>query len=69
MSFQTIYSINWHGGAPHGIRKKGCNTHVKNACKAPICFTFFNFHPVSTKFTMNIEHIILTNRIFFLFGG
>ena len=32
------------------------------------CFNFFNFHPVSTKFPMNIEHIILTNRMFFVFG-
>ena len=27
----------------------------------------FNFHPVSTKFRMNIENIILTNRLGILF--
>ena len=27
----------------------------------------FNFHPVSTKFPMNIENIIVTNRLGFLF--
>jgi hypothetical protein len=36
--------------------------------KAPTCFNFFNFHPVSTKYSMNIEHIILTKRMFFVFG-
>jgi hypothetical protein len=36
--------------------------------KTPICFNFFNFHPVSSKFSMNIEHIILTNRMFFVLG-
>ena len=38
---------------------------VKNACKSatvPVCFNFFNFHPVCTKYPINIEHIILTNR-------
>jgi hypothetical protein len=29
----------------------------------------FNFHPVSTKFPMSIENIILTNRLgFFVLG-
>ena len=40
----------------------------KMHAKTPICFNFFNFHPVSSKFSMNIEHIILTNRMFFVFG-
>ena len=35
--------------------------------KTPICFNFFNFHPVSTKFAIDIEHVILTNRMFFVF--
>jgi hypothetical protein len=30
-------------------------------------FNFFNFYPVSTKFPINIEHVILTNRMFFVF--
>jgi hypothetical protein len=40
----------------------------KMHAEKPICFNFFNFHPVSTKFPMNIEHVILTNRMFFVFG-
>jgi hypothetical protein len=40
----------------------------KMHAKAPILFNFVNFYPVSTKFSMNIEHIILTNRIFSGFG-
>jgi hypothetical protein len=39
----------------------------KMHAKTPICFNFFNFHPVSTKFAMNIEHVILKNRMFFVF--
>jgi hypothetical protein len=37
----------------------------KMHAKAPVCFNFFNFHPVCTKYLMNIEHITLTNRMFF----
>jgi hypothetical protein len=40
----------------------------KMHAKTPVCLKFFNFHPISTKFPMNIEHIILTNRMFFGFG-
>ena len=40
----------------------------KMHAKTPICFNFFNFHLVSSKFSMNIEHIILTKRMFFVFG-
>jgi hypothetical protein len=29
--------------------------------------SLINFHPVSTKFPMNIEHVILKNRIVFVF--
>jgi hypothetical protein len=36
----------------------------KMHAKSPICFNFFNFHSVSTKFPTNIEHIILTNHVF-----
>jgi hypothetical protein len=32
----------------------------KMHAKAPVCFNFFNFHLVCTKYPMNIEHIILT---------
>jgi hypothetical protein len=35
--------------------------------KAPTCFNFFNFHPVSTKFPVYIENTILTHRMFFVF--
>ena len=35
--------------------------------KALTCFNFFNFDRVSTKFPINIEHVILTNRMFFVF--
>jgi hypothetical protein len=38
---------------------------TKMHAKALTCFNFFNFHPVSTKFPINIEHVILTNRMFF----
>jgi hypothetical protein len=41
---------------------------TKMHAKAPTCFNFFNFHPVSTKFPMNIGHNILTNRMVFVFG-
>jgi hypothetical protein len=41
---------------------------TKMHAKALSCFNFFNFHPVSTKFPINIEHIILTNRMVFVFG-
>jgi hypothetical protein len=41
---------------------------TKMHAKAPTCFNFFNFHLISTKFSMNIDHIILTKRIFFVFG-
>jgi hypothetical protein len=37
---------------------------TKMHAKAP---TYFNFHPVSTKFPMNIEHVILKSRMFFVF--
>jgi hypothetical protein len=51
------------------VRKKKAATRLsKMHAKAPKCFNFFNFHPVSTKFPMNIEHIIPTNRMFFVFG-
>ena len=40
----------------------------KMHAKTPICFNFFNFHPVSSKFSMNIKHIIRTKRMFFVFG-
>jgi hypothetical protein len=39
----------------------------KMQAKVPVCFNFFNFHPVCTKYPMNIQHIILTNRMLFLF--
>jgi hypothetical protein len=32
------------------------------------CCNFFNFHADCTKFSMDIEHIILTNRAVFVFG-
>ena len=48
--------------------KEGCNTPVKNACKSTNMLQLLNFHSVSTKFSMNIEHIVLTNRMFFVFG-
>ena len=35
--------------------------------KAPTCFNFFNFHPVPTKYPMNIEHVILIQIVWFLF--
>jgi hypothetical protein len=40
---------------------------TKMHAKALTCFNFFNFHPLSTKFPINIEHVILTNRMFFVF--
>jgi hypothetical protein len=30
---------------------------TKMHAKEPTCFNFFNFHPVSTKFPINIEHV------------
>ena len=46
----------------------GTSTRLtKMHAKVPTCFNFFNFHPVSTKFPINIEHIILTNLLFFVF--
>ena len=45
-----------------------CKTRLtKMHAKALTSFNFFNFHPVSTKFPINIEHVILTNRMFFVF--
>ena len=32
------------------------------------CYNFFNFHADCTKFSIDIEHIILTNRAVFVFG-
>jgi hypothetical protein len=40
---------------------------TKMHAKVPTFFNFFNFHPVSTKFPMTIEHVILKNRMFFVF--
>jgi hypothetical protein len=40
---------------------------TKMHAKALTCFNFFNFHPVSTKFRIDIELVILTNRMFFVF--
>jgi hypothetical protein len=40
---------------------------TKMHAKALTCFNFFNFHPFSTKFRIDIEHVILTNRMFFVF--
>jgi hypothetical protein len=40
---------------------------TKMHAKALTCFNFFNFHSVSTKFRIDIEHVIVTNRIFFVF--
>ena len=37
----------------------------KMHAKVPVCFNFFNFHPVCTIYPINIEHIILTNRMLF----
>ena len=39
---------------------------TKMHAKALTCFNFFNFHPVPTKFGIDIEHVILTNRMFFV---
>jgi hypothetical protein len=39
----------------------------KMNAKALTCFNFFNFRPVSTKFTINIKNVILTNRMVFVF--
>jgi hypothetical protein len=39
----------------------------KMHAKVPVCFNFFNFHPVCTKYPINIEHILLANRMLFLF--
>jgi hypothetical protein len=70
MYFQCLLEALPHGGAPHGIRNlRRLQLRLsKMHAKAPICFNVFNFHPVSTKFSINIEHIILTNRMFFVFG-
>jgi hypothetical protein len=40
---------------------------TKMHAKALTCFNLFNFHPVSTKFRIDTEHVILTNRMFFVF--
>jgi hypothetical protein len=40
---------------------------TKMHAKALTCLNFFNFHPVSTKFRIDIENVILTNRMFFVF--
>ena len=39
----------------------------KMHAKVPVCFNFFNFHPVCTKYPMNIQHIILQIVCFFYF--
>ena len=39
----------------------------KMHAKVPVCFNFINFHPVCTIYPINIEHIILTNRMLFCF--
>jgi hypothetical protein len=45
--------------------KEGCNTPVKNACKSTNMLRLLKFSfCFYTKFSMNIEHIVLTNRIF-----
>jgi hypothetical protein len=50
------------------LKSWDCATHLtKMHPKAPTCFNLFNFHPFSTKFPINIEHGILTNRMFFVF--
>jgi hypothetical protein len=41
--------------------------HCKKLAKTPTCFNFFNFHPISSKFSMNIDNVILTKRMFFVF--
>jgi hypothetical protein len=43
---------------------------AKSSPKSPDqrCCNFFNFHADCTKFSIDIEHIILTNRAVFVFG-
>ena len=40
---------------------------TKMHAKALTSFNFFNFHPVSTKFRIEIEHVILTNNMVLFF--
>ena len=40
---------------------------TKMHAKALTCFNFFNFHPVSTKFRIGMEHVIPRNRMFLFF--
>jgi hypothetical protein len=47
---------------------KGCNTPVKNACKSTNMLQLLKFSFCFYQISMNIEHIVLTNRIFFVFG-
>ena len=59
-----IMAITRKSDILHGVK---FTRLTKMHAKAPTCFNFFNFHPVSTKILIDIEHIILTNRMVFVF--
>jgi hypothetical protein len=40
---------------------------TKMHAKGPTYFNLFTFHPVSKKFPIHMEHVILTDRMFFVF--
>jgi hypothetical protein len=58
----TLHHLHHHKNPCHAMP---CLT--KMHAKALTCFNFFNFQPVLTKFCIDIEHVILTNRMFFVF--
>jgi hypothetical protein len=67
------FSVNFRAFAFHVVQRILPPEHpifsrlTKIHAKALTCFNFFNFHSVSTKFRIDIEHVILTNRMFFVF--
>jgi hypothetical protein len=48
--------------------KEDCNTPVKNACKSTNMLQLLKFLFCFCQISMNIEHIVLSNRMFFVFG-
>ena len=60
-SFDIDFPCTW-------TLSRDCSSRLtKMHAKALTCFNFINFHPLYTKFRIDIEHVILTNRMFFVF--
>jgi hypothetical protein len=61
------FKLQIHAFCWSDIHTKHNSRLTKMHAKALTCLNFFNFHPVSAKFRIDKDHVILTNRMFFVY--